>query len=76
MLPFRSLPVAEVPGTPLTIFALHELSPVQGQTILLVDDEPAIATALTKVLARDGHTVDIAPTAGRRSPASRDAPMT
>ena len=28
--------------------------------ILLVDDEPAMATALTKVLGRDGHTVDIA----------------
>ena len=49
---------------------------MQGQTILLVDDEPAIATALTRVLARDGHTVDIAATADRRSPASRDAPMT
>ena len=38
----------------------HELSPVQGQTILLVDDEPAIATALTRVLPRDGYTVDTA----------------
>ncbi len=54
------LPVAEVLETPLTMPALHELSPVQGQTILLVDDEPAIATALTRVLRRDGHSVDTA----------------
>jgi two-component system NtrC family sensor kinase len=54
------LPVAEVLKTPLTLPVLHELPPARGQTILLVDDEPAIATALTRVLCRDGHTVDTA----------------
>jgi CheY-like chemotaxis protein len=53
-------PVAEALETPPTTPALYELAPVRGQTILLVEDEPGIATALTRVLRRDGHTVDTA----------------
>ena len=54
------LPVAEVLETPPTMPALHKLSPVRGQTILLVEDEPGIASGLTLLLRRDGHTVDTA----------------
>jgi two-component system NtrC family sensor kinase len=35
--------------------------PVRGQTILLVDDEPSVIRGLTRLLRRDGHTVDTAP---------------
>jgi two-component system NtrC family sensor kinase len=31
-----------------------------GKTILVVDDEPAVATLLAEALAADGHTVDTA----------------
>lgn len=34
--------------------------PVPSITILLVDDKPSILTALTRLLRRDGHTVDTA----------------
>jgi two-component system NtrC family sensor kinase len=54
------LPVAEALAASPTIPALHELMPVRGQTILLVDDEPGIVSALTRMLRRDGHTVDTA----------------
>jgi two-component system NtrC family sensor kinase len=53
-------PVAEALETSPTMPALHALTPMGGQTILLVEDEPGIATALTRVLRRDGHTVDTA----------------
>ena len=35
--------------------------PVRGQTILVVDDEPSVIRGLTRLLRRDGHTVDTAP---------------
>jgi two-component system NtrC family sensor kinase len=54
------LPMVEVLETPPTIAALHDLTPMRGQTILLVDDEPGIVSALTRVLRRDGHIVDTA----------------
>jgi CheY-like chemotaxis protein len=34
--------------------------PVPSSTILLVDDEPGMASALARLLRRDGHTVEIA----------------
>lgn len=54
------LPAGQVSETRPNIPAPHELPPVRGQTILLVDDEPGIATALTRLLRRDGHAVDTA----------------
>ena len=33
---------------------------VPGKTILVVDDEPAVASLLAEALARDGHKVDLA----------------
>jgi signal transduction histidine kinase len=35
--------------------------PGPGKTILVVDDEPAVASLLAETLARDGHKVDTAP---------------
>jgi CheY-like chemotaxis protein len=32
----------------------------QGSAILLVEDDPAVATALAQLLRHDGHTVDTA----------------
>ncbi len=40
--------------------AVESLPPVQGKTILVVDDEPEIATILAELLAEDGHHVDTA----------------
>ena len=35
-------------------------SPVPGKTILVVDDEPAVASLLAEALSRDGYKVDMA----------------
>ena len=45
-------------GTPPTPDAAP--SPTAGQTILVVDDEPAMGDLLTQVLSDDGHKVDMA----------------
>ena len=55
------LPVGEVAMTtsPAPEEAIYQ--PVRGQTILIVDDEPSVIRGLTRLLRRDGHTVDTAP---------------
>jgi len=52
-----AMPVGEVPMT--TSPPVEEIcQPVRGQTILVVDDEPSVIRGLTRLLRRDGHTVD------------------
>jgi signal transduction histidine kinase/DNA-binding response OmpR family regulator len=54
------LPVGEGPVT--TSPAPEETVPlVRKQTILIVDDEPSVLRGLSRLLRRDGHTVDTAP---------------
>jgi PAS domain S-box-containing protein len=53
------LPVGVIPETPYaSADSGTALSPVPSSTILLVDDEPSMTSALTRLLRRDGHTVD------------------
>jgi two-component system NtrC family sensor kinase len=55
-LPVGTPPVSsDAPGT------LEAAPPVPGKTILVVDDEPAVASILAEALTRDGYTVDTAP---------------
>ena len=54
-LPLGERPVTTAPS-PEEIY-----QPVYGQTILIVDDEPSVIRGLTRLLRRDGHTVDTAP---------------
>jgi signal transduction histidine kinase/DNA-binding response OmpR family regulator len=55
------LPVGEAlaPTSPALEEEIYQ--PVRGQTILIVDDEPSVIRGLTRLLRRDGHTVDTAP---------------
>jgi CheY-like chemotaxis protein len=53
-LPLEPLPIDEPVSEPVRPPA------VCGKTILIVDDEPGIARALTFLLRRDGHTVETA----------------
>jgi len=55
------LPVGEVPMTTSPAPQEEIYQPVRGQTILVVDDEPSVIRGLTRLLRRDGHTVDTAP---------------
>ena len=54
------LPVGEVPMTTSPAPEEEIYQPVHGQTILVVDDEPSVVRGLTRLLRRDGHTVDTA----------------
>jgi two-component system NtrC family sensor kinase len=54
------LPVGTVPtAMPVQSSAADECT-VRSCTVLLVEDEPGIATGLARLLRRDGHTVDLA----------------
>jgi two-component system NtrC family sensor kinase len=55
------LPVGEAPVTTSPAPKEEIYQPVRGQTILVVDDEPSVIRGLTRLLRRDGHTVDTAP---------------
>jgi two-component system NtrC family sensor kinase len=55
------LPIGEVPMTTSPAPEEEIYQPVRGQTILIVDDEPSVIRGLTRLLRRDGHTVDTAP---------------
>ncbi len=55
------LPVGEGPVTTSPAPEEEIYQPVRGQTILVVDDEPSVIRGLTRLLRRDGHTVDTAP---------------
>jgi two-component system NtrC family sensor kinase len=53
------LPVGVVPEpTPPPLDRDDASPPVPSSTILLVDDEPGMASALARLLRRDGHTVE------------------
>src|SRR5256886_2328401 len=55
-LPVGTAPlIGEAPGP------LDEAPPLPGKTILVVDDEPGVASILAEALTRDGYTVDTAP---------------
>jgi signal transduction histidine kinase len=55
------LPVGVIPALPPAHSGQDEVPPpVPSHAILLVDDEPGIIKALTRLLCRDGHTVDTA----------------
>ena len=49
---------------------------LQGQTILVVDDELSLTRALARLLRRDGHTVDIVANGRLALDQLRSAPMT
>jgi len=53
------LPVAPPPAPPETITAAAP-SPRMGRRVLVVDDEPEVASVLADLLAADGHLVDTA----------------
>jgi CheY-like chemotaxis protein len=54
------LPVGTPPGAADERDDLVAASPVPGKSILVVDDEPAVASLLAEALARDGYKVDMA----------------
>jgi two-component system NtrC family sensor kinase len=54
------LPVGEARATLSSSLEEEIGEPVHGQTILIVDDEPSVIRGLTRLLRRDGHTVDTA----------------
>jgi CheY-like chemotaxis protein len=47
-------------GEPETIAEPTPESPVSGKAVLVVDDEPELATLLAEILGEDGHRVDTA----------------
>ena len=56
-----ALPIGSIPATPPAAPDPEGAgSPLPHAAILLVDDEPSILLALTRLLRRDGHTVETA----------------
>jgi two-component system NtrC family sensor kinase len=55
------LPVGSAPVSPSTPPRVETCQPIRARTILVVDDEPSVIRGLTRLLRRDGHTVDTAP---------------
>jgi len=54
------LPVGAPPAPADEPDDLDAAPPVPGKTILVVDDEPAVASLLAEALSRDGYKVDLA----------------
>ncbi len=54
------LPVEAAPDTDASALAAEAGAPVAGKAILVVDDEPDVASVLAEMLADDGHRVDTA----------------
>jgi two-component system NtrC family sensor kinase len=54
------LPVDAVPAAAAPPPMVELAPPAEGKAILVVDDEPGIASALAYLLRRDGHTVETA----------------
>jgi PAS domain S-box-containing protein len=54
------LPVGTLPATALASQTPEAPLPLQGKAILVVDDEPAVASVLAEILALDGHQVETA----------------
>ena len=55
-----SLPVGAPPEPQEEAADLQAAGPVVGKSILVVDDEPAVASLLAEALSRDGYKVDMA----------------
>jgi two-component system NtrC family sensor kinase len=55
-----TLPLGNVPAAPPAPSSADEAPVVHDQTILVVDDEPSLASGLARLLRRDGHTVETA----------------
>ena len=54
------LPIESGPVSTSTPPEVETFQPMRAQTILVVDDEPSVIRGLTRLLRRDGHTVDTA----------------
>jgi len=55
-----SLPLGAPPESQEESAELQAAGPVVGKSILIVDDEPAVAALLAEALSRDGYKVDMA----------------
>jgi len=55
-----SLPLGAAPESQEESAELQAAGPVVGKSILIVDDEPAVAALLAEALSRDGYKVDMA----------------
>jgi signal transduction histidine kinase len=55
-----SLPLGAPPESQEESGELQAAGPVVGKSILIVDDEPAVASLLAEALSRDGYKVDMA----------------
>ena len=55
-----SLPLGAPPESQEESSELQAAGPVVGKSILVVDDEPAVASLLAEALSRDGYKVDMA----------------
>ena len=55
-----SLPLGAPPESQEESGELQAAGPVVGKSILVVDDEPAVASLLAEALSRDGYKVDMA----------------
>ena len=54
------LPVAAPPPIAPEARVAESLRPIRGKTVLVVDDEPEVASMLAEMLSADGHAVDTA----------------
>jgi CheY-like chemotaxis protein len=54
------LPVAAPPPITPEARVAELLRPIRGKTVLVVDDEPEVASMLAEMLSADGHAVDTA----------------
>src|SRR5438445_340090 len=54
------LPLGTPPDSSDELDAVDATLPVPGKTILVVDDEPAVAMLLAEALSRDGYKIDMA----------------
>jgi CheY-like chemotaxis protein len=54
------LPVEETPSVVVPTLISKAQPSVEAKTILIIDDEPGITSALAYLLRRDGHTVETA----------------
>ncbi len=55
------LPVGTPPPTDMEARTPDAARPAEGKTVLVVEDETAVANTLAEILRVDGHQVDIAP---------------
>jgi PAS domain S-box-containing protein len=53
-----TLPLGAMPASTPTPPSVDEAPVVRGAAVLVVEDEPSLASGLARLLGRDGHTVD------------------